>query len=1077
MVGKRDIIDNDKDNYTMSDFITEELQSHRNNGEFCISSGYFNVAGFRLLRESLWNFSKKQDFNLRMLFGKEAIREDGTEKEVPFEQEIKKIEAYEQLNAQQQETSVEAELSGLDLDVESAETVDNLIKFLKQDNVQIKTNKKRFNHSKCYIFDDSAAVGSSNFTYAGLKNNVELNAVLYQASAIREVGEWFEKRWADADDAKKNLIDTLEESKFGRPLEPFTMYIKLLYEYYRPLLEDLGKDKAATRVELTDFQADAVKTAQRIIKRFGGVIVSDSTGLGKTHIGLALLRQFAAVERKKVLLVAPKQVIDSVWEDRLFDESIKTRNVSLEITGTDSFEPTRYLDHDVVLIDESHNYRSASTNRHNNIMKVLAGGKKKAVVLMTATPVNNSLIDLYNQLSLITAGDDAHFADLGIADLKAYFDRAERKQLASGIEDIVRLLDEIMIRRTRDFIKENYPDATLNGKKIAFPQRKLTKVQYSLTALFGQAVYKQVIDTIDQLHMVPYRVQSYRITIEEEEKEEVEHRAALQKYGLLKRFESSVEAIRKSIGRLLAFYTTFSKSLEQGKILDSKKFHQILAEFQDEDEIDDDRLVEEIAKIDLLMAKDLEIKRMQKELREDLKLLQPLKESLDKMQPWTDSKLTALKEIFAKDKVFETGGKKVVIFTQFVDTAKYVYEDLQRNLGKEKKILILTGRTGKEARKQILLEFAPQSNNPGGVIVERQADILVSSEVLSEGQNLQDCNYAVNYDLPWNPMKIVQRVGRVDRLTSQYPYVTSAVFFPEKELEDELGLLIKLARKIQKAAGTVGVESTILGEKETPRTFNAFERIKKEDATLLDDMERSAELLPMMTPFQIILSYLKKMGEKELNAIPYGKRSGKKSAESGLILAYREKKNIETLHLLYYDYKHRRFDHVNDITWIFRSAKCEDGEPLSIPFEGFELFRQLKTIDTEARQQILVAVNAPFEARKTVAIKRKYQKELYTTLYEAFKTGKISSDEVKPAYSLLGRNHVAWENEFKEMYEQYQVDQNIRGLIISLSKLFEEYKVKARETVAPKEVRPEDLVLVGCMFLVNPTFKDWNILA
>ncbi|MCI0564263.1 MAG: hypothetical protein MN733_37795, partial [Nitrososphaera sp.] len=130
------------------------------------------------------------------------------------------------------------------------------------------------------------------------------------------------------------------------------------------------------------------------------------------------------------------------------------------------------------------------------------------------------------------------------------------------------------------------------------------------------------------------------------------------------------------------------------------------------------------------------------------------------------------------------------------------------------------------------------------------------------------------YDLPWNPMKIVQRVGRVDRLTSQYLSVTSAVFFPEKELEDELGLLVKLARKIQKAAGTVGVEATILGEKESPKTFNAFERIKKEDATLLDDMERSAELLPMMTPFQTILSYLKKMGEKELKAIPYGKRSG-----------------------------------------------------------------------------------------------------------------------------------------------------------------------------------------------------------
>lgn len=1063
---KPEIIDNEKDGYTMSKFLIEELQNSRNKGSLAISSGYFNVEGYKLIRDALWQYSKQPNFNLRFLFGKEAIEAEENAK------------SFEEKMEQMPERDIRSEISTLDMGVESAETVDDLIRFLKQDKVQVKTNKSRFNHSKCYIFDDSAVVGSSNFTYAGLKHNVELNAALYQPSYIEKVLEWFDKRWESAQDAKLELIKILEESKFGLPLDPFTMYMKLLYEYYRPLLDDLAREKGATsKIELTDFQSDAVKTALRIIKRFGGVIISDSTGLGKTHIGLALLRQLASVEGKKVLLIAPKQVIDSVWDDRLLEASIKTKNISLEITGTDSFDPTKYLEFDVVLVDESHNYRSASTNRHNNIMKVLAGGKKKEVILMTATPVNNSLMDLYNQLSLITAGDDAHFADLGIADLKAYFDRADKKQLANGVEDIVRLLDEVMIRRTRSFIKENYPDATLNGNKIKFPQRKLTKIEYSLTALFGEAVYKQVIETIDDLYMVPYRVDSYRLTIDEEEKEEVEHRASLQKYGLLKRFESSIEAIRKSIDRLVTFYTTFSKSLDQGKVLDNKKFHQLLMEFEDLDEIDDDILAEAITRIELVPAKDLDVKRMQKELKEDLKLLLSLKESLGRMHVATDTKLRALTDVFVKDKIFETGGKKVVIFTQFVDTAKYVYEYLQNSWGKEKRIRILTGNTKPDTRKQILLEFAPKANNPDNVTVQKEADILVCSEVLSEGQNLQDCNYAINYDLPWNPMKIVQRVGRVDRLTTEHSFVTSAVFFPEKELDDELGLLPKLTRKIQKAAGTVGVESTILGEKESPKNFNAFERIKKEDATLLDDMERSTELLPLMTPFQIILSYLKKIGEKELKDIQYGKRSGKKSEESGLILAYREKKNIETLHLLYYDYKRRRFDHINDVSWIFRNAKCSEEEPLTIPIEGFDLFRQLKAIDTDARQQILIAVNAPFEARKTVAIKRKYQKELYAILYEAFKTGKVSSNEVRPVYTVLSKNHVAWEDEFKHMYEKYQQDQNIRDLIVSLSKLFEEYKIKARESLAPKQVKPEDLVLVGCMFLVNPSFKDWNILV
>ena len=150
----------------------------------------------------------------------------------------------------------------------------------------------------------------------------------------------------------------------------------------------------------------------RIIDKYGGVIISDSTCLGKTHIGLSLLRELASVRRQKVLLIAPRQVVDAVWEPRLTEESIKTTNISLESTGTVSFDPTSYLNYPVVLIDECHNYRT--TKRYNNIMKVLSGGNEKIVILLTATPVNNSLIDLYNELNLITSGEDSHFAEIGI---------------------------------------------------------------------------------------------------------------------------------------------------------------------------------------------------------------------------------------------------------------------------------------------------------------------------------------------------------------------------------------------------------------------------------------------------------------------------------------------------------------------------------------------------------------------------------------------------------------------------------------------------------------------------------------
>ena len=232
-------------------------------------------------------------------------------------------------------------------------------------------------------------------------------------------------------------------------------------------------------------------------------------------------------------------------------------------------------------------------------------------------------------------------------------------------------------------------------------------------------------------------------------------------------------------------------------------------------------------------------------------------------------KLTALKELLAKDNVFETGSRKAVIFTQFVDTAKYVYRELKDEL-KDREVKILTGETDPDTRDRTLKEFAPRANL--ATFVVKEADLLVSTDILSEGQNLQDANYVVNYDLPWNPMRIVQRVGRVDRLGSDYETVTAAVFIPEKELEEILGLLRRLEEKIQKVAQTIGIEATILGEKENPRNFNAINRIRLADQTLMDDMERASELLPAQTPYQNILSYLKKAGAKSLEAIPYGKR-------------------------------------------------------------------------------------------------------------------------------------------------------------------------------------------------------------
>jgi len=1039
---KKEIVDNETDRYTMAQFLNESISNK--SSKIDVASGYFNSTGFSILRSSLWTAAQSRDFRMRLLFGREAIQD-------------KTIEGSPE------DLSMREELDSLAVSERYAELVDDLVKFLNLDKVHVKSNVRRFTHAKCYILDDLVAVGSSNFTGPGLRSNIELNAILYQPSAQQLVRDWFERRWNEGTDAKAELIQLLEDSKFGSPLDPFTAYMKFLYEYYKPRLREL-QEAGRGGVELAVFQNDAVRTALRIINKFNGVIIADSTGLGKTHIGLEILHQLVAVERKKALLLAPKQVIDTVWDRRLEDASIKTRNESIESTGTSRFRPEDFLDYDVVLIDESHNYRNPSTNRRLNLMKLLSGGKRKQVILMTATPVNNSLMDLYHQISLITAGDDSHFVSLDIPDLRQHFLSADRKKLASGVEDIVRLLDEIMVRRTRQFIKENYPDATINGKPVSFPKRRLKKVEYTLTQIFGTTVYQQVLDTIDGLNLVPYRVRTYVKQIGKEEKVEVEYRATLQKYGLLKRFESSVAAIRESIKRLIEFYQFFEKALDEGKILDSTSFHSILVDLEDEDEDNDEIVLQKLRGAGLLpLTADYDITRMRRELKADLNLLQPLLKGLMGIHSYSDAKVVRLKQLFDEDRIFEQGGKKVVIFTQFVDTANYLYQEITKDV-KDRETRILTGNTDPDTRKRILEGFAPKANNaPGGTL---PVEILVSTDVLSEGQNLQDANYCINYDLPWNPMKIVQRVGRIDRLMSSFPEVTAAVFLPEKELEDILGLLEKLETKIQKVADVVGVESTILGEKESPKNFNALERIGKNDSSLLEDMERSAELLPAMTPFQFILSYMKKAGQEKLESIPLGKRSGKSSDVNGIIVFYRERKNLEGMHLLFYDFDKGRIEHMNDVSWIFRNASCAEGEPLQIPVSGYEVFRQFRIVDGQARNKIVTEANATIDATEGLKIKPKNQHELLETLLTLFRDGRLPKDKTLPVYDmLLKQNLVAWEADFGEFLQEYKITKNADALLSSVDSLIARYKIEPRARAGAKALDRNALEVIGYIFL------------
>jgi hypothetical protein len=461
---------------------------------------------------------------------------------------------------------------------------------------------------------------------------------------------------------------------------------------------------------------------------------------------------------------------------------------------------------------------------------------------------------------------------------------------------------------------------------------------------------------------------------------------------------------------------------------------------------------------------------MSRDLKEDLERLLALKHDLDRIPVYADKKLMALGDLFARDRVFETDGKKCLLFTQYMDTAEYLYKSLKEQLQKQgKKVSILTGKTPSEERDKIITAFAPKANKLQADILSGETDILISTDVLSEGQNLQDANYVINYDLPWNPMRIVQRVGRVDRIGSEYDLVTAAVFWPENALEENLGLVRRLEEKIAKISEAVGLESPILGEAENPKNFNALVRIARQDQTVLDDMERASELLPARTPYQLILTHLRKEGELGLKGISFGKRSGKLSKESGLVIFYREIKSLEGIHLLHYDFKGKRFEHYNDVSWIFQKMECDESEPLHIPIKGLEAFRLFKEIDALAREELISIINSPLDARNAQKMGSKHQRELRGVILAALTVGKISSKDASDIYAILNRqNLVAWEDEFFEIHQDYRIHQDAGLLLSSIRSLFIRYKIDSsrHEKRRSTKLNPRDLIVVGYEFLI-----------
>ena len=549
----KEIIDNSEGNKLIS-FLNNTLNENPKT-KFDIATAFFNIEAFAMIKDNL-NGVKR----FRLLLGKTLeIRNEKTLGDVLI-QEIRK------------------EVEGFDLTKEANSTVKLFIEFLNRKNVEIRLFEK-FLHGKAYIFDDRIVIGSSNFTAAGLTRYGELNTWKQESQAVYTRKEWFEKFWAESIEFKNELILLLEESRFGsKRYMPYEVYIKTLYELQKDDIKEEQKEEKPrglpeTKVNLAQFQDDAIARIWTRMKKYGGCIVADSVGLGKTWIAKKILEKIGYYERKNILIVCPAQLRE-MWRRELKKIDVKENILSQEDLASESYVEKakktlggRFDNVELIVVDESHNFRNPLSNRWENFFTLVndhiaKSGKRPHMLFLTATPINNTPWDLYWQIMLLVLMNRSAFIKENIADLFKFFKQA--KDNPSLLND---LLNEISIRRTRDYIIENYPDAfivvelpneEIKEQKIIFPDRVLENINYQLDKAY-KGMYKEISDTItEKLTMAYYKILEYRKEGLKSEEERLALGRMIAIGGifrtiLLKRLESSVDAFRKSISNHIRF--------------------------------------------------------------------------------------------------------------------------------------------------------------------------------------------------------------------------------------------------------------------------------------------------------------------------------------------------------------------------------------------------------------------------------------------------------------------------------------------------------------------------------------------
>lgn len=840
-----------------------------------IATAYINPAGFLLLADELEKLPR-----IRILLGADPVPDPL----LPVDADgalQKRLDAALTDHVRW----LKAERDALGFELKATQSAKRLVTWLRAADergepiVEIRRYTGGFLHGKAFISHHPThpayLAGSSNLTYAGLTRNAELNVgASGQHGSTPQVVEWFEDCWADS--------EVFDLAGLYEPLwaehTPWSVFLRMLLARYGEHLDD--EQAGPTRFELTRFQADGVKRMRRLLDEIGGVLVADEVGLGKTFLALEVIAAATEEQRQRVLVAAPAALKASVWDPVLEQYDI-SRRVSVhsyeEIRSR--MDPThpehnsfyeRAEDAALVIVDEAHNLRNAGAARSAALDRIiLAGRHPKKVVLLTATPVNNSLIDLETLVKYFIR-DDARFASIGIPSIRKYIRDAQALDPeALTPAHLFDLMDQVAVRRTRKFVKDNYRGQTIvgpGGKKIPveFPDPNVSRVDYQLDPP-GEELVDAVTYALDipesEAHVASFSVRradagrlllaryvsSRYLKTEDLNKTEVSNMGLLRS-ALLKRLESSPTALAGTLGVLIQTHEAFLSALDKGTVLIGGALRDYVnSESEDLDEIVAG--LDEDSEHQATPATLYDAELLASDVERDLVLIRQLQSLAEAAahdsEPKVAALLAELERIAAEaEKPAVTNApvgdrRKVIVFSTYADTIRDLHERLAGALevvpassplaayrGRVAPAVIGEFASGKRGgidqptRAKAVANFAPrtagQLREDGTPIEADLYDILLTTDVLAEGVNLQQAAHIVNYDLPWNPMRIVQRHGRVDRIGSQHKSIKLDVFFPAAHLDEFLGLEQTLIRKLRQADAAIGAGKVLPGVSHYP---------------------------------------------------------------------------------------------------------------------------------------------------------------------------------------------------------------------------------------------------------------------